>query len=49
MPASGLLTLSASMPPAVPSGSGFVLQGWFSDASAVQGVSATNGLRLDVP
>jgi hypothetical protein len=49
MPASGLLTLSASMPAAVPSGTGFVLQGWFTDASAIQGFSATNGLRLDVP
>ncbi|MHC5210902.1 MAG: matrixin family metalloprotease [Planctomycetota bacterium] len=49
MPADGLLTLPTSMPPAIPSGTGFVLQGWFSDATAVQGVSATNGLRLDVP
>jgi hypothetical protein len=49
LPASGLLTLFAAMPPAVPSGTEFVLQGWFADGSAVQGASATNGLRLDVP
>jgi hypothetical protein len=49
MPAGGLLTLSASMPGAVPSGTGFVLQAWFADDSAVAGASATNGLRLDVP
>ena len=44
-PPSGLIVLSSTMPAAVPSGTGFVMQAWFVST----GFSATNSLRLDVP
>lgn len=44
-PPSGLIVLSSTMPAAVPSGTGFVMQAWFVNT----GFSATNSLRLDVP
>ena len=44
-PPSGLIVLSSTMPSAVPSGTGFVMQAWFVNT----GFSATNSLRLDVP
>jgi hypothetical protein len=44
-PPSGTIVLNATMPAAVPSGTGFVMQAWFVDP----GFSATNSLRLDVP
>lgn len=46
---SGALTFTSVMPPAVPSGTGFVTQAWLLDGSAVLGFSATNSLRLEVP
>jgi hypothetical protein len=49
MPASGLLSVSGTIPPALPPDTELVVQGWFSDGTAVQGVSSTNGLRLIVP
>jgi|RhiMethySRZTD1v2_1073278.scaffolds.fasta_scaffold12045_2 hypothetical protein len=44
-PPSGTIALGDTMPAAVPSGTGFVMQAWFFNT----GFSATNSLRLDVP
>jgi hypothetical protein len=44
--ADGRLVLPAAIPAGPLSGLELVTQAWFADAAAVQGVSATNGLRL---
>ncbi|HEX5010740.1 MAG TPA: integrin alpha [Planctomycetota bacterium] len=41
----GSLVISATWPAGVPSGFELLLQAWIVDASAVQGLAATNGLR----
>lgn len=45
----GSLSLPATMPPSVPSGTGLWLQAWFPDAGAPKNVSGTNGLKINVP
>lgn len=45
----GELELAAALPAGLPSGTTIVLQAWFSDAGAVLGASASNGLKLLVP
>jgi hypothetical protein len=47
--AGGALLLSAPWPAGVPRGSLLVLQEWLTDAAAVAGVAASNGLLLAVP
>jgi len=42
---SGSLAIDATWPAGVPSGFELLLQAWIIDASAVQGLAATNGLR----
>jgi hypothetical protein len=45
----GKVTLPAAIPPGLPSALTIVTQTWWSDAAAVQGVSATNSLTLILP
>ena len=45
----GSLSLPAAIPPGTPPGTFFVTQAWFNDPTAVQGASATNGLKVVVP
>ena len=49
MDGSGELELATAIPAGVPSGTTIVLQSWFADAQAVQGASASNGLKFLVP
>ncbi|MFO0984244.1 MAG: hypothetical protein U1E76_21400 [Planctomycetota bacterium] len=46
---SGSLTLSGTMPPGLPSGTTFYLQGWIPDPGGPQGVAASNALKATTP
>jgi len=45
----GSLSLPATMPATIPPGTGIWLQAWFPDAGGPQGISGTNGLKINVP
>jgi len=45
----GRVVLPAAMPPGLPPALAIVMQTWWSDATAVQGFSATNSLTLALP
>ena len=47
--AAGAAAWSGAWPGGLPTGSSIYLQAWIADAQAVQGVSASNGLRGHVP
>ena len=46
---SGVLTLGATWPAAVPSGTALFLQAWIADATAPAGLAASNGLEALTP